>query len=631
MISLSFLFVYYTIYLATSIVTLTLRNGWIKSWNRHDELLTVLISIMAAGCLSLLYSHEPVLALVNIFITITLLALSKYVFKNYSYSGVNFYLANFLMTFVGIAWGVNFMSHLDISMMTRILLFATSPLLVLTLPVSFVLLVENYDILTRDTWLNPRHPRPVKNVKTAPMVSIHVPVHSEPAKIVIETLQKIARLDYENFEVIVIDNNTTDPNLWKPVQVYCKSLGRKFKFYHVENLKGAKAGALNMALTLTNPKAEIISIIDADYHTEPGFLKELVGHFENKKMGFVQTPHDYRGWKKNLYLTMCYWEYKIFFHANMIALSERGAGITVGTMCLIRKQALQDAGGWAEWCVTEDSELAIRIHNAGYASAYVDKTYGRGLIPDTFEAYKKQRYRWTAGPVQELKHHIKDYLGLSKKTSQWSMLQRVHHLNHGLNNVLIGTSIPFTFFSLALVASMVFHKEIIGVPFELWLAATITLGSTLLLDVLMHKVTLNPTLMEVIGKIVASKALAFVIAYASFKTTLDSSAKWTRTNKFKSKHSYKAAIYAAKEETLIGFFIALFTVIAYMNLPYTGFVLMLLIGLIFTTLSCFSALFISLLNVWSMKEKHLKLEKDFSIPYFNLNKFSYAAITNFFL
>ncbi len=621
---LTFLFVFYTIYLSASIVTLTLRNGWTKSWSRHDELLTVLLGIITTGYLSLLYSHQSLLALINIFITIVLLAFSKYIFKNYSYSGINFYLANFIMTFVGIAWGVNFMSHLDVSLMTRMLLFATSPLLILTLPMSFVLLFENYDILTRETWNNPRHPRPVTDLPTAPMVSIHVPVHSEPSEIVIETLHKIAQLDYENYEVIVIDNNTTDPNLWKPVEAACKLLGNKFRFYHVENMKGAKAGALNFALTLTDPQAEIISVIDADYHTDPAFLKELVGHFENKKMGFIQTPHDYRDWKQSIYLTMCYWEYKIFFHANMVALSERGAGITVGTMCLIRKQALQDAGGWAEWCVTEDSELAIRIHTAGYSSAYIDKTYGRGLIPDTFEAYKKQRYRWTAGPVQELKHHIKDYLGLSKKPSQLSLLQRVHHLNHGLNNVLIGTSIPFTFFSLALVASMVWHKEIIGVPFELWLAATITLGSTLLLDILMHKVTLNPTVMEVLGKIVASKALAFIIAYASFKTTLNTSAKWTRTNKFKVKHSYKSAIYAAKEETLIGILMALFSVIAYLYLPYTGFVLMLIIGLSYTTLSCFAALFMSLLSVRTMKKQQMKLENDFLIPHITLNKFSYA-------
>ena len=69
----------------------------------------------------------------------------------------------------------------------------------------------------------------------------------------------------------------------------------------------------------------------------------------------------------------------------MISLNEREAGITVGTMCLVRKEVLEAVGGWSEWCVTEDSELAIRVHDAGYSSIYIDKSYGQGLIPDSFE------------------------------------------------------------------------------------------------------------------------------------------------------------------------------------------------------------------------------------------------------
>src|SRR5438105_1314381 len=104
-----------------------------------------------------------------------------------------------------------------------------------------------------------------------------------------------------------------------PVKEHCKKLGKKFKFFHVKNMKGAKAGALNFAIKKTNPLASIIGVIDADYHTEPTFLKELVGHFTDKNMGFVQTPHDYREWQNNLFLTMCYWEYKIFFHSDLIS------------------------------------------------------------------------------------------------------------------------------------------------------------------------------------------------------------------------------------------------------------------------------------------------------------------------
>lgn len=243
------------------------------------------------------------------------------------------------------------------------------------------------------------------------MVSLHVPAYAEPPEIVIGTLNAISRLRYDNYEVIVVDNNTKNETLWRPVEAHCAQLGARFRFFHVDPLSGAKAGALNFALAKTNPKTQIVGVIDSDYQTHPNFVSDLIGHFEDKRIGFVQTPHDYRAWEENTFLTMCYWEYKAFFHTILVALNERDAALTIGTMCLIRKRALEEAGGWATWCLTEDSELSIRLHDLGYSSVYVPHTYGRGLIPETFNGYRKQRRRWIAGPVQELQYHLNRFLG----------------------------------------------------------------------------------------------------------------------------------------------------------------------------------------------------------------------------
>ena len=58
---------------------------------------------------------------------------------------------------------------------------------------------------------------------------------------VIETLNALARLDYDNFEVIVLDNNTPDPEVWRPVEAHCRTLGPRFRFFHFDNVKGFKA------------------------------------------------------------------------------------------------------------------------------------------------------------------------------------------------------------------------------------------------------------------------------------------------------------------------------------------------------------------------------------------------------
>ena len=59
---------------------------------------------------------------------------------------------------------------------------------------------------------------------------------------VINTLNALARLDYDNYEVIVLDNNTKDPAVWEPVAAHCASLGERFRFFHFDNIKGLQSG-----------------------------------------------------------------------------------------------------------------------------------------------------------------------------------------------------------------------------------------------------------------------------------------------------------------------------------------------------------------------------------------------------
>ncbi len=606
---ISFLFVYFSIFLANAIIMLVLKNLSLKNLNDAGDLIFLIGTFILSGMLSLLYSFHPYLFLIDFFFNIFLILIAKNLFKNYSYSGLNFYIANYLIIIVGLIWGTQFLLSLHISLITKLLLMAATPLIVFTIPSDIIQLVEQYDVVTRNVWNRPKTIFPKRIKSHNPMVSIHVPTHSEPPSLVIETLNLLSKQNYDNFEVIVVDNNTTDPALWMPVKLHCEKLGEKFRFFHVEKLKGAKAGALNFALKHTNPWAKVIGVVDADYHADPDFISALIGYFDDPRIGFVQTPHDYRDWQKNLYLTMCYWEYKIFFHTTMVSLNERDSALTVGTMCLILKKALEDAGGWAKWCVTEDSELAIRIHNAGYSSVYVNETYGKGLIPDTFESYKKQRYRWTAGPVQEFRHHFGLFLGLSKKPSKLTFLQRLFHTNHGFDNVTMGFAIPMNVVGLLVIISMIVHREIINVPFELWLAATIMLVSTPLLTWMMYKSIIKAKFWEIAGQIFASKALSHTIHYSAFRTTLTGNAAWNRTNKFKSKYSYLAALFTTKEELLIGLAITIFIIGAFILFPYSGFTLMFLIGLTYTALNYFTAPIMGIINVYSMK-KDLSVETE---------------------
>src|SRR5207248_3213781 len=152
-----------------------------------------------------------------------------------------------------------------------------------------------------------------------PFVSLQIPAYNEPPDMLIQTIKSVESIDYPNFEVVVIDNNTTDPEAWKPVEEYCASRGRRVKFVHVENLSGFKSGALNLLLREghIDSQAEILGVIDADYLIDPSFLSSMVGYFADPKVAFVQAPQDYREYQGDPYLTACYDAYKYFFTTTM--------------------------------------------------------------------------------------------------------------------------------------------------------------------------------------------------------------------------------------------------------------------------------------------------------------------------
>jgi exo-beta-1,3-glucanase (GH17 family)/cellulose synthase/poly-beta-1,6-N-acetylglucosamine synthase-like glycosyltransferase len=245
---------------------------------------------------------------------------------------------------------------------------------------------------------------------TFPKVSIHVPAYFEPPEMLKATLDAVSRLDYPNFECVVIINNTPDPAFWQPIQDHCRALGERFKFINVEKVEGFKAGALRIAMERTAADAEIVGIIDADYVVEPDWLKDLVPVFADPHVGLVQAPQDHRDGDRSLMHYIMNGEYAGFFDIGMVQRNEENAIIVHGTMCLIRRAAMDMAGGWAGDTICEDTDLGLSIIEHGWLTHYTNHRYGHGLLPDTYEAFKKQRHRWAYGGFQIVKKHWRRFL-----------------------------------------------------------------------------------------------------------------------------------------------------------------------------------------------------------------------------
>jgi cellulose synthase/poly-beta-1,6-N-acetylglucosamine synthase-like glycosyltransferase len=265
-----------------------------------------------------------------------------------------------------------------------------------------------------------------------PFISLHVPAHNEPPDMVMDTLRSLLRLDYPRYEVVVIDDNTDDPKLWLPVRDWCARHGAKFA--HLEDWPGYKSGALNYALReLTDERAEVIGVVDSDYQLEPGFLRRCAPLFTDSWVGFTQAPQDYRGWERSRYYRRLFYSYSYFFAVSQPSRNERDGAIFAGTMGLIRRVALEQLGGWDEWCITEDAELSLRLLRAGWSGLHVDQSWGKGIMPLTFEALKGQRYRWCFGGIQILRMHWRSMLpGRETKENRLSTGQRWAYLSGAL-------------------------------------------------------------------------------------------------------------------------------------------------------------------------------------------------------
>ena len=383
-----------------------------------------------------------------------------------------------------------------------------------------------------------------------PKVSVHVPAYNEPPDMLIETLDALNQLDYPDFEVLVIDNNTRDEQVWRPVEAHCQRLGPRFRFFHVSPLAGFKAGALNFALRQTAPDAEVIAVIDSDYCVKPGWLRDLVPSFAAPNMAIVQAPQDYRDEHESAFKSMCYAEYRGFFHIGMITRNERNAIIQHGTMTLVRKRVLAALDGWSEWCICEDAELGLRVFEAGYQATYLPRSYGRGLMPDTFVDYKKQRFRWAYGAMQILRHHASALL--QPNSSALSGGQRYHFIAGWLPWLADGFNLVFNFAAIGWSLAMILRPARIDPPllvFSILPLSLFTFKLVKLVHLYTHRVGVG--LRQTLAAALAGLALAHTIGRAVLKGLVTHSEPFFRTPKRAERHALTLALAGAWEEALL--------------------------------------------------------------------------------
>ncbi|MBV9331085.1 MAG: glycosyltransferase [Alphaproteobacteria bacterium] len=425
------------------------------------------------------------------------------------------------------------------------MILAMSPLVLLA---STVILTEGIE-MAASLWRMERRRVLASIPEFQPRVSIHVPCYDEPPAMVAATLDALSRLDYENFEVVVLDNNTPDPATWLPVKQHCEALGGRFRFYREDQLAGYKAGALNVMLGLTDPQAEYIAVIDSDYQVEPYWLRRALPFFASKKIALVQGPQDYRDSHSSIFKAMAYQEYRGFFHIGMVERNEHDAIIQHGTMTIVRKDALNAVGGWSDWCITEDTELGLKLFEAGYAAAYVPESMGRGLMPDTIQAFMSQRYRWVYGAMQILKRHaLPIFLGRSKLSKG----QRYQFLCGWLPWISDGLGMIVTFMALLWTLMMVTVPNYFDVPLPALSAAALALFfAKTLKTLLLYPQKVRSGIGGAVMASVAGLSLTHTVGKAAIAGIFTSGKPFLRTPKCKDPAAFSQALRGVWQEAAL--------------------------------------------------------------------------------
>ncbi len=282
-------------------------------------------------------------------------------------------------------------------------------ILVLLMAVYAIFTNIAYKIKKRKSLKNPQ----LKNEQYKPFVSIMIPAHNEES-VISNTIETVLNLDYPNFEIIAIDDRSTDNTASVLKNLEKKYPNKVIAFIRDKNAFPGKSAVLNDALQFA--KGEAILVFDADATMEPNFLTNLVYELEPKDVGAVQARKVIRNKDINI-LTRCQNnEMTMDTYFQVSRDSVKGAVELRGNGELIKRTALEDIGGWNNYTITDDLDMSTRLHIKGWDVRFCHETivYEEGIMY-LFPLYR-QRRRWLEGTIRRYLEYFWDIL-TSKKMS----------------------------------------------------------------------------------------------------------------------------------------------------------------------------------------------------------------------
>jgi len=226
-----------------------------------------------------------------------------------------------------------------------------------------------------------------------PFVTILIPAYNESATIS-DTIRSALALDYPGFEVIVIDDGSTD-------DTHEKAAGCDVQV--VKQANQGKAAALNYGISLA--KGELIATLDADSYVDSEALRYMVAYFKDPKVMAVTPTMKVMG--KGILANMQKSEYMLSNLMSKIFSLMDSVLVTPGPFSVYRASVFRSLGGFDGSTLTEDNDMALRIQGADFRIRSSKNAIVCTNVPQNLGALFRQRKRWYTGYIENLVKHAR--------------------------------------------------------------------------------------------------------------------------------------------------------------------------------------------------------------------------------
>ena len=239
-----------------------------------------------------------------------------------------------------------------------------------------------------------------------PFISIIVPVYNE-GKVMGSSIESLLDLDYPNYEIIVVNDGSTDETakVGEAIVGHRKGRNGMVKVSLINKPNGGKAKALNAGIQYSN--AQFVLCMDGDSQLTPNTLRMAVRHFVDPNVGAVAGNVKVQNRKKVL-TDLQALEY---LEGLNLARSAQGyaqmVNIIPGPIGLFRRTALRDSGFYSSDTFAEDADLTLKVLANGWKIYYEPNSISFTEAPAKLQQLLKQRYRWTRGIIQSIRKHKK--------------------------------------------------------------------------------------------------------------------------------------------------------------------------------------------------------------------------------